>query len=39
MKKQYETPQVTCILLNLADIVTASDNDTEWNPDWNGIIS
>lgn len=39
MKKQYETPQVTCILLNFSDIVTVSDNDAEWDPIWNGIIS
>lgn len=39
MKKQYETPQVKCILLNLVDIVTASDNDAEWNSAWNGIIT
>lgn len=39
MKKVYETPDVTCILLNLADVVTVSDNDAEWDPLWNGIIS
>ena len=39
MKKQYEVPQVKCILLNLVDIVTVSDNDAEWDPNWNGIIS
>ncbi len=39
MKKQYEAPQVTCILLNLADIVTLSDNDAEWDSNWNGIIT
>ena len=39
MKKQYEEPQVMCVLLNFADIVTLSDNDAEWDPTWNGIIS
>ena len=39
MKKQYETPSINCILLNLADIVTVSDNDTEWDHNWDGIIS
>ena len=39
MKKQYETPQIKCILLNLVDIVTVSDNDADWDPIWNGIIS
>lgn len=39
MKKQYETPTINCILLNLADIVTVSDNDTQWDSSWNGIIT
>ncbi len=39
MKKTYETPQAKCILLNLSDIVTVSDNDTSWDSAWNDVIT
>lgn len=37
--KAYQTPEILIFPVNNADLLTVSDNDTEWDPNWNGIIS
>ena len=37
--KMYQQPAVLIISINRIDILTVSDNDADWDPAWNGIIS
>ena len=37
--KAYQTPELLVFPINNVDLLTVSDNDAQWDPDWNGIIS
>lgn len=40
--KAYQTPEILVFPVNFADLLTTSpngDNDTDWDENWNGIIS
>ncbi len=37
--QSYQTPEILIFPIDCADLLTASDNDTDWDPNWNGIIS
>lgn len=37
--KTYQTPELLVFPIDCMDVLTVSDNDAEWDPNWNGIIS
>ncbi len=38
--KTYQAPEILVFPVDCMDLLTvSSDNDTEWDPIWNGIIS
>ena len=37
--KAYQTPEILVFPIDCVDLLTVSDNDAEWDPNWNGIIS
>ena len=37
--KSYQTPEILVFPMDCTDLLTLSDNDAEWNPIWNGIIT
>jgi hypothetical protein len=37
--KTYQTPELLVFPIDCVDLLTESDNDAEWDPNWNGIIS
>ena len=37
--KLYQTPEILIFPVFFTDLLTVSDNDAEWDPNWNGIIS
>ena len=37
--KMYQTPEILVFPVTYADLLTISDNDAEWDTNWNGIIS
>lgn len=37
--KKYQSPEILVFPIDRVDLLTVSDNDVEWDPNWNGIIS
>lgn len=37
--KLYQTPEILIFPVSQVDLLTVSDNDTDWDENWNGIIS
>ena len=37
--KSYQTPELLIFPIDCVDLLTVSDNDAEWDSNWNGIIS
>ena len=37
--KTYQTPEILVFPVDCVDLLTASDNDAEWDSNWNGIIT
>lgn len=33
--KLYQTPELIVVFMTPVDLITASDNDVQWNNDWN----
>lgn len=36
--KLYQAPEMIVLPVDPADLITASDNDAEWNGDWDEYI-
>lgn len=33
--KLYQSPEMMVVSIEVVDLITASDNDVEWNDNWN----
>ena len=37
--KAYQAPEILVFPIDCLDLLTVSDNDADWDENWNGIIS
>ena len=37
--KTYQAPEILVFPIDCLDLLTVSDNDADWDENWNGIIS
>ena len=37
--KSYQTPEILVFPVDCLDLLTISDNDSDWDEKWNGIIT